>query len=97
MSMISTFDDKENKHNLYKDKDCMKKFSESLRERAMKIINFQKKKMIPLTNAEQELYEKWKSATFTKKVQIKAIVKLKTIVIIQVNAEVLHIAYEIKI
>ena len=95
--MILTFDGKENKHNVYKDRDCMKKFSESLRERAMKIINFQKKKMIPLTNAEQELYEKWKSATFTKKVQIKAIVKLKTIVIIQVNAEVLHIAYEIKI
>ena len=34
----------ENKHNLYREKDCMKRFCESLREHAMKIINFKKKK-----------------------------------------------------
>ena len=33
-----------NKHDVYKGKDCMKKFCESLREHAMKIINFIKKK-----------------------------------------------------
>ena len=33
-----------NKHDVYKGKDCMKKFCESLREHAIKIINFIKKK-----------------------------------------------------
>ena len=30
----------------------MRKFCESIREHAMKIINFEKKKIIPLTNKE---------------------------------------------
>ena len=44
MSAISSFRSIENKHNLYRGKDCMKKFREFLREPAMKIINFKKKK-----------------------------------------------------
>ena len=39
MSTISSFRSIENKHDVYRGKDCMKKFSESLREHAMKIIN----------------------------------------------------------
>ena len=38
----------------------MKKFCESFREHAMKIINFKKKKMKFLTNKQQDLYEKAK-------------------------------------
>ena len=34
----------------------MKKFFESLKELAMEIINFEKKKMMPLTNKELESY-----------------------------------------
>ena len=34
----------ENKHDVYRGKDCMKKFCEFLREEVMKIINFKKKK-----------------------------------------------------
>ena len=41
------FDNIENKHQVYRDKDCIKKFCELSREHAMKVINFQKKKMIP--------------------------------------------------
>ena len=37
--------------------DCMKNVCESLREHAMKIINFKKKKLVPLTNEQQESYE----------------------------------------
>ena len=44
MSTISSFRSIENKHDVYRGKDCMKKFCESLREHAMKIINFKKKK-----------------------------------------------------
>ena len=60
MSAIWTFNGKENNHNVYRGKNCMKNFCESLREHAMKIINFEKKKIIPLTKEQQESYEKTK-------------------------------------
>ena len=49
MSTMLSFDDIENKHTLYHRKDCMKNFWCSLREHAKKIIDFEKKKMLPLT------------------------------------------------
>ena len=44
MSTISSFKIILNKHDVHRGKDCMKNFCESLREHAMKIINFKKKK-----------------------------------------------------
>ena len=44
MSTISSFKSIENKHDIYRGKDYLKNFCESLREDAMKIINFKKKK-----------------------------------------------------
>ena len=44
MSTISLFKSIENMHYLYRVKDCMKKFCESLRDHAMKIINFKNNK-----------------------------------------------------
>ena len=44
MSTISPFKNIENKHDVYKGKDYIKKFCESLREYPMKVINFKKKK-----------------------------------------------------
>ena len=88
----------------YRGRDCMKKFCESLREHAIEIsifsqrINFKKKKMKLLTKKQKKSYEIAKSL-FVKKnlkinmLKIKNIVKLGTIVIIQVNTEVPHIAY----
>ena len=49
MSTISSFRSIQNKHDVYRGKDCIKKFCESLREHAMKIINLKKKKMKLLT------------------------------------------------
>ena len=49
MSTISSLKSIENKHDVYRHKDCMKKFPQSLRRHAMKIINL-KKKMKLLTN-----------------------------------------------
>ena len=45
----------------------MKKSCEYLREHAMKIFNFKKKKMIPLTKEQQELPEKKKVCYICKK------------------------------
>ena len=57
VSIISLFRSIESKHGVYRGKDCIKKFCESLREHAMKIINFKKKKMKLLTKKQQESYE----------------------------------------
>ena len=41
-------------HDVYRGKDCMKKFCESLREHAMKVIKFKKKKVKLLIKEQQE-------------------------------------------
>ena len=56
-STISSFRSIENKHDLYKDKDCTKKFCEFLREYEMKIINFREKEVKLLIKEQQESYE----------------------------------------
>ena len=53
MSTISAFRSIQNKHDVYRGKDCMKKFFESLRPHAMKIINFRKKILKLLTKEQQ--------------------------------------------
>ena len=57
MSTISSLKIIENNHDVYREKDYMKKFSEFLREHAMKRINFKKKKMKLLTKDQQESYD----------------------------------------
>ena len=54
MPTISSFRSIENKHDVYRGKDCMKKFCELLREQVIKRINFKKKKMKLLTKEQQE-------------------------------------------
>ena len=46
MFTISSFRSIENNHDVYRGKDCMKKFCEFLREQTMKIYNFFKKEII---------------------------------------------------
>ena len=87
MFTISSFKSIKSKHDIYKGKDCMKRFCECFREHAMEVINFEKKKMKLLTNEQQESNQNSKVGYFSKKnlkrdmLQIKNIVKLGTIVI----------------
>ena len=60
MSTISSFKNIGNKQNLYRGKAYLKEFCESLREHAMKIINFKKEKMKLITKEQQESYENLK-------------------------------------
>ena len=61
-----SFDQTRNKLNHYRDKDCMKKFCKDLREHATKIINYEKKKMIPLTT-EQKIYHNEQEICYIRK------------------------------
>ena len=79
----------------------MKKFCESLREHAMKTIDFKKKKMKLLTKEQQESYENAKICYICKEkfenkyVKDKNIGKLEIILILQGNIKVLGIVYVI--
>ena len=57
MSIIWGFDHMEDKHTLYCGKHCMKKFSESLRENAKSVTDFENKKILPLTRKELKSHE----------------------------------------
>ena len=62
-----SFDESKNKLNYYRGDDCLKKFCKDLRKHAAKIINYKKKKMIPLTTKEQIYYNKQKICYICKK------------------------------
>ena len=55
------------KFDCYKGEDCMESFCKDLGEHAMKIMNYEKKEMIPLTFEEKELYEMQKVCYICKK------------------------------
>ena len=67
MSKICAFDHIENKHSLYHGKNCMKTFCSSLREPAINILNFEKKKMLPLTKEELNYIKMQQLCTFVRK------------------------------
>ena len=57
MSTISSFRSIEKKRDVYRGKNSMKNFCGSLREHAVKTVNFKKKKVKSLTKEQQEPYE----------------------------------------
>ena len=75
----------------------MEVFCKDLRDQAMKIINYEKKKEIILTNEEKESYEKQTICYICKKEfsTDKKTVKSEIIVTIQANIEELHTVFVI--
>ena len=61
------FDKTKNKLDYYRGEDWMKKFCKDLRKHATKIINYEKKKMIPLILKEEIDYNKQKICYICKK------------------------------
>ena len=62
-----SFDKSKHKLDYYSGKDCMKKFCKDLREHMTKIINYEKKKMIPLTIKEKIHYNEQEICYICKK------------------------------
>ena len=62
-----SFDESKIKLNYYRGKDIMKRFCEDLRIHATKIINYEKKKVIPLTTEEKINYNDQKVCYIWKK------------------------------
>ena len=62
-----SFDQTKNKQDHYRGEDCMIRFSKDLRTHATKIINYDKKKMLPLTTEEKIHYNEQKMCYICKK------------------------------
>ena len=62
-----SFDKSKTECNYYRGKDCMEIFCNDLRDQAIKITNYEKKKEILLTNEEKESYENQKICYIYKK------------------------------
>ena len=62
-----SFDASKSKLNYYRKDDCMNKFCKNLGEHVTKIINYKKKKMIPLTTEEKIYHNKQKICYVCKK------------------------------
>ena len=62
-----SFDESKNKLNYYRGDDCMEKFCKDLREHSTKIINYEKKKIIPLTTKEKIYHNEQKVCYTCKK------------------------------
>ena len=62
-----SFDATKNKLDYSRGKNCMKNFCLDLIEHATKIINCEKKEMIPLTKEERKMYRRQKKALYAKK------------------------------
>ena len=94
MSTICELDNTENKHSLCHGEDCIKTFYIYPREHAANLINFGKKKMLPLTEKELKLHQDSRVCYICRKKfeqKVKIILKLGTTVISHVNIEVQHI------
>ena len=63
----SSFDITKNNPDYYRGEGCMKKFCLNLREHATKMINYEKKEMIPLTKKEEKNHNKQKFCHICRK------------------------------
>ena len=62
-----SFDQSKNERKYYRGEGCMKMFCKDLKDQAKKIINYEKKEMIPLTDKEKESFENQKICYICKK------------------------------
>ena len=62
-----SFDSAENKLDCYRGKDRMERFCKNLKEHATKIINYEEKEIIPLTDEENKSYKQQKICYICKK------------------------------
>ena len=57
-SLTCSFDLTKNKHGYFRGEDCIKSLREKFKELTLKIINYEEKEMIPLTEEEKEVYKR---------------------------------------
>ena len=61
-----SFDTTKSKLDCYRGEDCMERFCKGLKDHAMKVINYEEKEMIPLTDKENKSSDKQKTCYICK-------------------------------
>ena len=104
LSLVCSFDETKRKHNFYRGRDFIKRFCSDLKGLGTKIVNYEEKEMILLTDKENKFYEEQEKCHICQKEfrydkmekrNLKYAKKLEIIVIIQENVEKLLIAFAI--
>ena len=72
-----SFDTTKNKLDYYRGKNCMKNFCLDLREHATKIINYEKREMIPLTKKKRKSIINKKFVVYVKKKDLVLMITIK--------------------
>ena len=67
LTLVSSFDSKQNKQNFYRGKDCIKRFCSNLKEFGTKIVNYEQEEMADLTTDDVFLYESQKVCYICKR------------------------------
>ena len=74
---MSSFNNEKNRSDYYRGIDCIKKWCEKVKDRAMEIINYKEEEMLPLTDEEikcykgQKVYPICKNSFVTMKIKKK--------------------------
>ena len=75
LSLVCSFDETKRKHNFYRGRDFIKRFCSDLKGLGTKIVNYEEKEMILLTDKENKFYEEQKEWYISQ----KSFVKIKMI------------------
>ena len=67
LTLVSSFDSKQNKRSFYRGKDYVKRFCVDLIELGTKIVNYEQKEMMPLTDRENKFYKEQEKCHICKK------------------------------
>ena len=54
INLVSSFDSEQNEQSFYRGRDCIKRFCRKLKELGTRVVNYEKKDMIPLTDNENK-------------------------------------------
>ena len=57
INLVGSFDYEQNEESFYRRKDCIKRFCRKLKELCLRVVNYEQREMIPLTDNENKYYE----------------------------------------
>ena len=67
INLVSSLDYEQNEQTFYRAKDCIKRFCRKLKELCLRVVNYEQREMIPLTDNENNYYEDQKKCHICNK------------------------------
>ena len=68
INLVSSFDSEQNEQNFYRGRDRIKRFCRKLKELGTRVVNYEMKDMIPLTDEENKYYKDKKRCYICNKI-----------------------------